>query len=264
MSNYYYSRYHEQFISSLRGWHRRHREQSAFCSAWRSSFFLYSGKKNGLPRRSLHSLLAMTAGCWIVSIIARPTLSAMAIATRTLRNDEGIRRWIRLLFPILIILLLVGCGFTTQGLYELPLGLKKIYYSSSSPYAPFNVAMIKRLKANQVTLLQRPEKNALILHLSHNYSHSKEEQMNSAQARICTLDYTATLTIDDFYGNHIIGLNTITVSRSIILQPNEVFESTPQISTVKNELQEELINRIFNILISSKTELATQHWAHED
>jgi outer membrane lipopolysaccharide assembly protein LptE/RlpB len=124
--------------------------------------------------------------------------------------------------------------------------------------------MIKRLKTNRVMLLQQPEKNALILHVSHNYNYSKEERTNSTQARICTLDYTATLAIDDFYGNHILEPTTVTVSHSIILQPNEVFESTSQITIVKNELKEELLNKIFNILISSKTESVTQHWAHEN
>ena len=164
----------------------------------------------------------------------------------------------------LVIPLLTGCGFTAQNLHKLPPELKRVYYSSDRPYASFNVAMVKRLKVSQVTLLQQPKKNALILYLSHSYSSNKEEQMSSAQARICTVSYTATLIIDDFYGNHIVGPNTLTVSRSVILQPNELFESTSQIPIVKNELQEELINKIFNILMSSKTELAIQRWTHEN
>ncbi len=157
----------------------------------------------------------------------------------------------------------LGCGFNPTNLHELPRNFKRIYYEGTNIHDSLHGAMVKRLKLQGVVLLPQPEKNAPSLKLTYSYFPNLGEHITSTQARIYILSYAATVAIIDINDKIILGPETVNVSRNVTLQPNEVFEVTSQISVVKGELQRELIDKIFNILASQKTELLLRHWYHE-
>lgn len=158
------------------------------------------------------------------------------------------------LWPVLIIqILLAGCGFTTRNINSLPPQLSPAYYQAEHPYEPFEASFKKRLKATGVILLFEPQKSSPIIKLSSNFSYTTNNPSPSVEARIYNLNYTATISISDFYNKELLAPKVATVSRSITLQPNEVFEATPQIAIIKREMQQELSTRVFNILSAPKT-----------
>lgn len=148
---------------------------------------------------------------------------------------------------------LAGCGFATFNAKSLPPQLKEIYYQAENPYAPFETAFKKKLKSCGIKFLPNPTKSTLNLNLSSNYSYTSNNQLSSTQARIYTLNYTATISITDYNQKLLLAPKSASATRNIILQPNEVFAVTPQITNTKQELSRELANKIFNILGSHRT-----------
>ena len=165
-----------------------------------------------------------------------------------------------LFFSITIPIFLVGCGFTIHNTNSLPPQLNPIYYQTKHPYEPFEIAFKKRLKTAGIKLLSEPDESTLIINISSNYSDNASNITSSTQARIYNLDYTATITISDFCNKQLLSPQTVTVSRNITLQPNEVFKATPQIAIIKQEMQQELTTKILNILSAPKTFQALETW----
>ncbi len=163
---------------------------------------------------------------------------------------------VKYLLLVAVFAITSGCSFAPYSANSLPPKLKKIYYQTSNPYAAFELAMKRRLKSCQVIMLAAPTKDALILQVSYSHGYSSDSTASSVQARIYNLNYTATITISDYYGKNLFGPYYASANRSIALQPNEVLEVTPQITTAKYELQQELLNKVFNIISSPKAFLA--------
>lgn len=157
------------------------------------------------------------------------------------------------LFTILIsIALLTGCGFTTYSAKSLPPQLQQVYLQAEHPYGQFEVGFKKKLKKCGVTLLEAPQA-ASIIHLTSNYSCSNSNPDSSTQGRIYSLTYTASFSVSDHNQQQLLPTKTVSVSRNITLQPNEVFETTPQADIVKQEMSQELSIKILNILSARKT-----------
>ncbi len=159
------------------------------------------------------------------------------------------------LFFIVIMqtLLVVGCGFTTYNVNSLPPQLKQVYYQAEHPNESFEISFKKRLKTAGINLLPEPTKSSPTINISSNYGYSFTNPASSTEGRIYNLSYTATITISDFYNKQLFPPQVAAVSRSITLQPNEVFEATQQTLTIKQEMQQELVIKMLNILNAPKT-----------
>jgi outer membrane lipopolysaccharide assembly protein LptE/RlpB len=158
-----------------------------------------------------------------------------------------------LFFIALIQIFLSGCGFTTYNINSLPPQLKQLYYQTDHPYAPFEVGFKKKLVAAGIKVLSTPKKSTPTIIITSLYNHDANNSASSTQARIYNLSYTATVTINDGDNKQLLAPQIATVSRSITLQPNEIFEATSQVAIIKQEMRQELTTKIFNILSSPKT-----------
>jgi len=158
-----------------------------------------------------------------------------------------------LLCTIAITLTLGGCGFAPLNMKALPPQLKQVYYQADHAYGPVEVKLKKKLKSAGIILLPSSTKSALIINFSSNYSHTSYTNISSVQGSTYSLTYTATISISDFYHKTLLSPQNITVTRSVSLNPNEVFELTSQIEIIKQEMREDLINKIFFILTSHHT-----------
>jgi outer membrane lipopolysaccharide assembly protein LptE/RlpB len=150
-------------------------------------------------------------------------------------------------------LLLSGCGFKLRTVNSLPPQLHRIYYQTDNPYGQFEIALKRVLKASKVNLIATPGANTPILHVTSNYTSSTTSSITSAAARVYTLSYTATVSVTDAANKQLLSPQTTSASRAVTLQSNEVFEITPQIDIAKQELQQELANKILNILCAKRT-----------
>lgn len=154
---------------------------------------------------------------------------------------------------LIILFFLSGCGFKLRTAKSLPSQLHQVYYQTDNPYGQFEVILKKALKASRVVLLATPNATAPILHVTANYTPSTTSSVSSAEARIYTLNYTATISISDAADKQILTPQTVSTSRNISLQPNEVFETTPQIEIAKQEMLQELSRKILDILCAKNT-----------
>jgi LPS-assembly lipoprotein len=151
------------------------------------------------------------------------------------------------------ILLLSGCGFTLRTAKSLPPQLHKVYYQTNNPYGEFETTLKRALKASDIIFLETPDSATPILDVTSNYTYSVPSSVSSAQARTYTLNYSATVSINEAFNKQILTPKTVSASRSISLQSNEVFEISPQIEIVKRELRQELSTKILNVLCAPKT-----------
>ncbi|MBU0744484.1 MAG: hypothetical protein KKE11_03865 [Gammaproteobacteria bacterium] len=139
-------------------------------------------------------------------------------------------------FTIIVLLSIVGCGFTPRSANSLPPQLKQVYYQTTSPYALFDVTFKRRLKVAGVTLLPNPVKSSPIINISSSYGYSINNPASSTQARVYSLSYTATISISDCNQKTLLEPKVATVTRDVVLQASEIFATTPQIIVVKQEM----------------------------
>lgn len=150
-------------------------------------------------------------------------------------------------------LVLTGCGFTLLTAKSLPPQLHQLYYQTDNPYGQFETGLKRMLKFSKIVLLDAPNKTAPILHVTANYSYSTTSSISSTAARVYTLNYTATISIDDATGKVLLTPRTVSASRTIMLQPNEIFETTLQVDIAKQEIRQDLMGKILNVLCAPKT-----------
>ena len=159
----------------------------------------------------------------------------------------------KLFFILITSMLLIGCGFRLNTTKILPPQLNQVYYQTEHPYEKFELYFKKKLQASGAVLLSCPKKAAPIIHISSIYGFSNSSPASSTQARIYNLSYTVTINISDSHNQPILAPQTASVTRSIVLQANEVFETTTQADVVKQEMIQELSTKLFNILGSPRT-----------
>lgn len=153
---------------------------------------------------------------------------------------------------LMVVTVLIGCGFAPHTVKTLPPKLHQVYLQFDQPSGQFETCFKRKLQECGVLLLANPGDKLPIMYLTSNYSYSNTSPISSAQGRIYTLTYTASISIS-VAGEVLLPAREITVSKGITLQPNEIFEVTPQVDIVKQELLQELFVKILNVLSAKKT-----------
>ena len=161
--------------------------------------------------------------------------------------------YINIVFILMTMFFLYGCGFTLRTAQSLPPKLQQVYYQTNDPYGQFTVAFKRALKASSVVLLAEPSKTAPVLHVISSYTHATTSSISTSSGRVYNLNYTATISIDGASGKVILGAQTASAARDITLRPDEVLEVSSQVEIVKQELMQELATKILNILCAQKT-----------
>jgi len=154
---------------------------------------------------------------------------------------------------LISLFLLPGCGFTLRTAKSLPPQLHQVYYQADNPYGQFEVVLRRALKASNVILLATPNATTPILHVTSSYNYSTTSSISSTEGRVYTLEYTAIIGIGDASDKPLLSPQTVRVSRSVTLQPDEVFETSSQIEIIKQEMLQELSGKALNILCAKKT-----------
>lgn len=158
------------------------------------------------------------------------------------------------IYPIIIgLFLLSGCGFKLRTMQSLPPQLHQIYYQTDNPYGQFEITIKRSLKASNIILLPNSNATAPILHITANYSYSTTSPISTSEARVYTLNYSATISINSTTNALLLTPQTVSTSRSITLQANEPIESSSQIEIAKQEMIQELSVKVLNVLCAEKT-----------
>jgi outer membrane lipopolysaccharide assembly protein LptE/RlpB len=165
------------------------------------------------------------------------------------------------IFLILIIsCLLSGCGFKLRVGQSLPPQLQKLYYQAEDQYGTFAIAFKKHLEAAKIVVLPPPNNlNTLntkvpVLHFASIWeTPTTAVSEPSVSGRTYHLCYSAKISISDASGKILLAPQSVSATRDIILQSNELIEVSPQVDMVKIELQQELYGKIMNVLCAKNT-----------
>lgn len=153
--------------------------------------------------------------------------------------------------------MLSACGFRVYNTQNLPTPLHHIYYQANDSYGQFETQFRDALESANIKLADAPSQALITLRvLSSSFTHNDPNVVSNAQATIYTFTYTATIDLITNKGKKVISPQTLTTTRTITLNPNEVIESSPEVATAREEMGRELIFKILSVLNANDTRKA--------
>lgn len=147
-----------------------------------------------------------------------------------------------------LLLILGGCGFHLRGQNVLPPQLHCLRLQSCTPYADFETTLRNYLVTIGVNVT-RTQCAPVILHvLGAGLGGDVPTIGGSNQARVYVYYYTVTFEVHDDQNHQLLPIQTVTATRTIIVNAGTTLESTGQITVVTHELQLEACQMIVNML----------------
>lgn len=148
---------------------------------------------------------------------------------------------------ILIAFILTSCGFHLRGQHVLPPRLHLIKLQSGSPYGEFESKLRNTLSKLGVNVI-RTGCAPVTLHIINIALFQDVPTIGgSNQARVYVYYYRVTFELLE--GNHVlIPPQSVTTSKSLIINPGTALESTGQRAIMMHEMQTETAHMIINFL----------------
>lgn len=153
--------------------------------------------------------------------------------------------------------LLSACGFHLRGAESLPSQLHIIYLTGPQPYSEFMQELRNQLAILHIQVLENPSPQAITLNISNNGASNSQTSLSaSEQTRNYIVSYQATYSLNTANGATILPSRTVSASQTIILQPNQLIENTPQLSTAEQQLIPQVIAQILEGISSIEVKQA--------
>lgn len=154
-------------------------------------------------------------------------------------------------FSLLLFLFLAGCGFHLQGQLQLPPQLQNVYVQAPDQYGYLVRTLNQYLKASHVQLAPSALEASTILSITQD---STEENLLSVsgtqQTRQYNLSVTVTFVITDAKGRTLVGPQTLTESRVITIQSNQILGSSNEANLYYQQMRRSLASAIMNRIAS--------------
>ena len=164
----------------------------------------------------------------------------------------------KVLFIIFTTLLISGCGFHFRGEQPLPPALKSIHVQSANPYDQFTSTLKRNLNATGIHVKNTPQAVNLRILAAH-LSNTNPTIGASSQARVYTFTYIATFDLVDKKGKLLLAPQTVASSRNLTLNANQILGSNDQLTLLKQELERDIVNKIYNHLTAEQAIQAVSH-----
>lgn len=167
---------------------------------------------------------------------------------------------------ICVLCSLTACGFKLYSKEELPPQLHTLYLQSDNPYGQFEIDLKHSLIATGINFVDVQTQAPITLKIINtDFYHDNLNAVSSSQATVFNFIYDVTFNLLDSRGKSIINQQTVKSNRTLTLNPNEVIDANPEVDTLKQEMQRELIFEIINRLSSKNTQQALKvvHKKHE-
>lgn len=156
-----------------------------------------------------------------------------------------------LLFVLASITLLSSCGFHLRGPMTLAKPLQQIYIQTEDPYGELARHLKQYLKTSGVQLMNSPTTISTTLQLSQERSNQELLSINSSQQ---TLQYNLKLMVTfkllDAKGKVILAPQTVTETRPLTLQSNQVLAGSNQAAQLYQNMRRSLVYMIMMRLAS--------------
>ncbi|KPJ67168.1 MAG: hypothetical protein AMJ43_05810 [Coxiella sp. DG_40] len=161
------------------------------------------------------------------------------------------------LLIICLLCSLSACGFKLYSKESLPPQLHTVYLQSDNPYGQFETDLKHSLTAMGINFVDAQTKAPITLKIINaEFSHDNLNTVSSSQATVYNFTYDVIFNLMDSRSKSIISPQTIQSNRTLTLSPNEVIDANPEVDTMKQEMQRELIFKILNCLSSKNTQQA--------
>jgi len=166
-------------------------------------------------------------------------------------------KFLKYIILIYILCSLTACGFKLYSKEAIPPQLHTIYLQSNNPYGSLETSLKQTLTTQGIHFTDSAKHVPIILNISDtNFTHDNSNTVSSSQATVYNFTYDVTFNLLDAHGKKIIKPQTVSATRTLTLNPNEVLDANPEVDTMKQEMERELIFKITNRLNSKNTKQA--------
>jgi LPS-assembly lipoprotein len=155
------------------------------------------------------------------------------------------QQYIHGFFTLLLTVFLAGCGFHLQGETQLAAPLHRMYLQSSDPYGQRSRSLEQDLKISKVQLVSSPLQASTILNIQRD---STSQDLLSVSGTQQTRQYNLTVTvifeITDQKGRSIMSPQTLSESRTITVQSNQILGSSNEANLFYQQMRREIAHSI--------------------
>ena len=147
--------------------------------------------------------------------------------------------------------LLISCGFHAQGEKHLAQPLQNLYLQTPDPYGQLARSLKQYLKLSGVRLAATPAEAATILAITQDEpSQELLSVSGTQQTRQYTLRITVTFNITTTKGMTLLGPQTLSESRTITIQSNQILGSSNEANLFYQQMRRNLAYSILNRIAS--------------
>ncbi|OGT32080.1 MAG: hypothetical protein A3E87_11085 [Gammaproteobacteria bacterium RIFCSPHIGHO2_12_FULL_35_23] len=171
-----------------------------------------------------------------------------------------VKNYLTITFCTLLALIgLASCGFKLQtgtalASLNIPPQLKSLYLTGDQPYSSFMNTLRQDLKERDITVLQNPTAKTFTLNVTNAGLNTTLASISTTQqASQYNLTYNATFVLVAPDGKTVTGPFTLSATSVQTLPPNQMTQTSSQIVTTSEVLQEQIINQLFFRLGASDT-----------
>lgn len=158
------------------------------------------------------------------------------------------------LLTLFSVLLLTSCGFKLQGQMPLAPQLHHVYLQTSDPYGQLARHLQQYLHASKVQLATSPADASAILNiLSDTTSQDLLSVSGTQQTRQYNIHVNVTFEVLDPAGRVLVAPQTITETRTITIQSNQILGSSNETSLYYQQMRRTIAYSIMNRLASKQT-----------
>jgi LPS-assembly lipoprotein len=151
----------------------------------------------------------------------------------------------------MLITALSACGFHLRSGAHLAPPLQRMYLQTNDPYGYLARILKQFLNMSKVTLVSSPEQATTILTISKDANtQSLLNVSGTQQTRQYNLTSTVEFTITDAKGRTLVETQTLTESRTITIQSNQILGSSNEANQYYQQMQRSLVYAIINRLSS--------------
>jgi len=171
------------------------------------------------------------------------------------------KAYFHILFILCLSLILSGCGFHLQGERHLAAPLHRLYLQTPDPYGQLVQSLQQYLKLSKVQLVSSPQEATAILAILHDDTSQELLSVSGTQqTRQYTLKVTVVFEITHSTGLTIVKPQTLSESRTITIQSNQVLGSSNEANLFYQQMRRMLAYAIINRIASKEI---TQNINHE-
>lgn len=165
--------------------------------------------------------------------------------------------YLKIVFLFGLICLLTACGFQLRSAKQLPPELTYLNIKTSKPYGNFTNLLVKNFRGSGLRVSINQQSAAINLNiLQTSLNQSTPTIGTSNQARVYGYTYIVNFNLTTAKNKILLATQTVSGSGNLILNSNQVLGGNNQLNLLKQQLQQSVVNQIYNRLSSEDSHQA--------